>query len=94
MDTPMRKLDMITIATCIITIIFLILWIWCAVVQQGFLVKIYKDLELIIDNYVPPDPARRSATAPTLESLNKKVQQLSSMFKETLSHKEATIQTE
>lgn len=50
----MRTLDIITIVTCVVTIIFLILWIWCAAVQQGLLLKIYADLEAIIEGAVPP----------------------------------------
>lgn len=50
----MRTLDIVTIVTCVVTIIFLILWIWCAAVQQGLLLKIYADLEALIDGAVPP----------------------------------------
>ena len=50
----METLDIITIVTCVVTIIFLVLWIWCAMIQQGLLVKIYNDLEAIIEGYVPP----------------------------------------
>lgn len=54
MDQSMKTLDIITIVTCVVTIIFLILWVWCAIVQQGLLLKIYADLEAIIEGYIPP----------------------------------------
>lgn len=56
----METLDIVTIITCVVTVIFLILWIWCAAVQQGLLVKIYNDLQAIIDSYTPPAPPQDS----------------------------------
>ena len=55
----LQTLDIVTIVTCVVTIIFLVLWIWCAAVQQGLLVKIYNDIEDIINNLTPP-PAQEA----------------------------------
>ncbi|QLI62389.1 DhNV_028 [Dikerogammarus haemobaphes nudivirus] len=90
----MATLDIITIITCIVTILFLILWLLCAAVQQNLLVKIYDNTQVLVAAVAAAGTTNQASQKiettkkPTLEELiktqNRMTQYLTSKSSETV----------